>query len=503
MLLLTLALACNSQSGDVDTVGDSDPVEPSGSLALSAPPAFDPIARGGVSIGVTADAEADATVELVVLDTSGAEIWTEQRPAGNAEIHWDGRKEDGQRAPAGPYSLEARLVLDGGDVIAEAGQPLAIVRAGFVEAYAEDDGIISAREPLYFHRSASLQDVGEPFAAIASIDGPGETAAPFPPVSSDLGNRASSEPIAFAYDSRPILTLVPGNSEVLGGNGLENADVSLVLEGWTVLSGNPIRVGTPLVLMKDEPLADTVGVIETTLALELHTTGEDGTDWLLSTQPLPVRVYSLLGENGFTIGTDAKYHAWPAVVDPALRALDGIEPDHGEVVGALVEWIYYESGLEYDSIVGDQHYSTYREDTWTNLHFYLSSYLERSNGNFVNCSDLAAILSTHANMLGAPLNYITAQRNFRTNNIQAIGKDSFTTCPFGPTYFCGFSYHAVTTHDGGDTIWDATLALDGDDAPNQLPSTPMAVDAVAGDEYLDRLSPDSPWYQFETQATIQ
>jgi hypothetical protein len=504
MLLLTLALAC-SGSGDIDVV-DTDAQVRSGAVAVSAPPAFDPLLSPVASIGFTAEATVGATLEVALLDPSGTTIWSHSEPfedATSLTYDWPGRLADGTtRAPVGVYTVEARVLDTNGTLLSEhEPRELAVVRAGFVEAFAEGDGIISVREPLYFHLSGSLQDDSEPFSRLASIDGPDETAASFPAVSTDLGRRAEAEPLAFAYDSRPIVTLVPGESTLLGGNGLENADVNLELDGWTVLSGNPLRVGTPVVLMKDEALSDHVGLIEETWALELHATDVDGGDWLLGAQQLPVRIYSLLDASGFEDG-GAKYHSWPAVIDPALRAIDGTEPDHDVVINALVEWIYWENGLRYDTTYGASAYVEYIGDDWTRANFYLADFLTRRFGVVVNCTDCAAILGAFANMVGARLNYTIIGWNFDLNYIQAIGGAEFDRCPFGD-WGCAFRYHAVTTDDGGGTIWDATLALDGDANPAALPSTFLPVEAISGEEYLDRLTPESPRYMYESQGTIQ
>jgi hypothetical protein len=72
------------------------------------------------------------------------------------------------------------------------------------------------------------------------------------------------------------------------------------------------------------------------------------------------------------------------------------------------------------------------------------------------------------------------------NFIKSIGATDYTHCPFG-SQGCGFSYHAVTTPDDAETIYDATLALDGDDDPGAAPFTELLVQTIDGQEYLDRL----------------
>ena len=69
---------------------------------------------------------------------------------------------------------------------------------------------------------------------------------------------------------------------------------------------------------------------------------------------------------------------------------------------------------------------------------------------------------------------------------------------------CGFSYHAVTTPDDADTIYDATLALDGDGDPSGYPAEELLVQAISGDEYLDLLvESGNPRYRYTQKETIQ
>ena len=66
----------------------------------------------------------------------------------------------------------------------------------------------------------------------------------------------------------------------------------------------------------------------------------------------------------------------------------------------------------------------------------------------------------------------------------------------------GFSYHAVTSPDDASTIFDATLALDGDGSPESPPHAEQIVDGVDGDFYLDHLSPHSPRYEYDEKTDI-
>jgi hypothetical protein len=219
-------------------------------------------------------------------------------------------------------------------------------------------------------------------------------------------------------------------------------------------------------------------------------------------QEIPTRLYATLDHPAWP-SDDTRYNPWLAVMDPALRAIDGVASDEYAVTDALVEFIYRDHGIVYDTNWGASYYSWYDSWGYGNGQIDLTSYLARDNGNIINCSDAAAILSAYSNSLGVDLEYAIIRDGFSLNQIKAVGIDDFSNCPFGPSS-CGFSYHAVTTLDDADTIHDATLALDGDDDPGSLPSTELLVQTISGDEYMDRLvMAGSPSYRHIQKVEIQ
>ena len=256
-------------------------------------------------------------------------------------------------------------------------------------------------------------------------------------------------------------------------------------------------------LQKDEALADTVGITEQDLSLSFVAVDADGAEWPLGEQLLPLRVYRVLGPQGFA-RTSEHYSPWPAVIDPGRGAIEGTPAHHDPVVDALVEWIYTDLGLVYDTASGSSFYSEYFGWTWDEPHFYLTEFLSRQNGDIVNCSDSGNILASYSNMLGAHLKHIVILDDFNLNFIKAIGHAEHTSCPFGAPWGCGFSYHAVTTDDDGLTVWDTTLALDGDADPGSAPSTEWLVQTIPGQDYLDALvRSGSASYQYPARITIE
>jgi hypothetical protein len=173
-------------------------------------------------------------------------------------------------------------------------------------------------------------------------------------------------------------------------------------------------------------------------------------------------------------------------------------------VDALVDFVFSDLGLVYDTSSGASAYSVYQGWDLSEPHFLLSDFLVRRFGDVINCSDAANILGAYSNMVGARLDHLILDPGFDLNYIQAIGHTEFTSCPFGAPWGCSFSYHAVTTVPGSADVWDATLALDGDADPGELPATPQLVQHVTGADYLFRLvRQGNPQYNNQAQETLQ
>ncbi|MEZ4241282.1 MAG: hypothetical protein R3F59_35020, partial [Myxococcota bacterium] len=308
---------------------------------------------------------------------------------------------------------------------------------------------------------------------------------------------AEGEPAAFVYDARPILTLAVGEHAGDGGaTGLDAVDVGLEVDGWTVLQGVPLAPGGAVVLQRDEPLGDTVGVSALSLSLRFTVDGAP-----LGVQTLPLRIYRLLGPSAFGSARPA-YRPWAPVVEQGLVAIDGAPADDEAVVDALVAFVFDDLGLVYDTVSGASAYTEYGPG-FRDPHFLLSDFLVRRFGSTINCSDAGNILGAYANMLGAPLHHVILEPGFDLNFVRAIGTPEHTRCPFGP-FGCSFSYHAVTSLPGSAAVWDATLALDGDSNPRALPATDLLVQDIDDDEYLDRLvRAGAPSYEDQGQETLQ
>jgi hypothetical protein len=443
---------------------------------------FDPMHTAEVAWTVSSDPGVALTVTL---SHDGQVVWEETGStdsSGELTGVWDGRS-GADWAGAGVFTLDA--VVDGSGEAAV--DTLGLVRVGMVDVYADDDGgLTSERVPLYYMGDSALQDPAYPLAELDRIEEGDSLPLDFPPIDEEPAyglTITDTMPTAWSFDSQPLLTFIPATGEHtrLGDTGLDAVEVTLAVDGWTVMGSDRVSAGRAITLMRDAPLGDTLGVTDELLTLRFSV-GEDE----VAQQAFPLRAYRLLGPATFG-SEDRRYNPWMAAIDPALRALEGTPAEHDRVADAVVDWVYHDLGLAYD----------------IEPHFYFSDFLLRANGSIVNCTDSGNITTTYSNMLGAELHHLIILENFDLNEIKAIGIEDYTSCPFGP-FGCGFSYHAVTTDDGGETIWDATLALDGDGDPGSGPYDELLVQTIDGEEYLSRLVRDgSADYYYESQGTIQ
>ena len=172
-----------------------------------------------------------------------------------------------------------------------------------------------------------------------------------------------------------------------------------------------------------------------------------------------------------TAGSD--HLPWTDVLNYSCNwARGAITKDQASI--KITEQVYNlgNSLLQYDCPGdGDRHYAT-DFDTFDCTKFLEKLHGLYGNGEYVNCTDCATIVTTFANILGAELWASRMELYFNLNPILAIGSSTWqTACKWG-----GFRYHEVAWKnncDVNDEIFDACLKVDGDADPRNAPHTPL------------------------------
>lgn len=535
---LTLAAACSGDDGDSRSEGDAPP-SGAASSSSGAGPAGPPssVCRAGAELRLAvpvADARARApfTVGVDVVDRGGMrgphpiEVSLVRDGAAPLVLHtgahdlgaFDVTIEPARTASLalGPATIVAKIGCPPGATEAapgEASAPLWLVRLGVtsVDVQAGD----GERLPLLYHavdrRYQNLFPVGAVTAATLAIpDSEPEIDAPdgalrafekpwddvaSPPVDATgaVLERGVTYPVSLRVGTRPDVVLTVGKTargdsgpSPVGLDAPGLPEIRVALAGAPAGSGAPITAGGEARVRMPSSPVPAVARVDHPVAWRFEAKDASGA-WREipgAGSSVTVRLYGVLGN---TQGTTAPNLPWVAVVDDATRAVNGAAADAAGVRSALVRHVYQELGLSYDRAQGASHYTSYA-GTYAAAGFKLARFLGRDFGPIVNCSDCASILSTYANMIGADLSYTIITSSFSLHPILGIGASAFGS-PFDSGRMA-FTYHAVTSPDAAATIWDATLAVDGDADPATAPYVKKLVQGMAGAEYLDRLSGD-------------
>ena len=95
---------------------------------------------------------------------------------------------------------------------------------------------------------------------------------------------------------------------------------------------------------------------------------------------------------------------------------------------------------------------------------------------------MSCLLSTLVGNVGVDAPQLVLGVGFETNYARAAGTEDWGTW--------SFNSHSVVSPDGGNTIWDASIDLDGDDDPSMVPIDAISPMGMDGDEYFWRLTFD-------------
>ena len=175
--------------------------------------------------------------------------------------------------------------------------------------------------------------------------------------------------------------------------------------------------------------------------------------------------------------------AWIGAIEDANEAVAGIEADDSfAVMDALREHLHHDDFLIYNP--GDSSYTHYDGSYiyWNYIWVDLSDWLDRDNGVELYCHSVACVLSSLANHLGYPAEYVTIGVGFQTHLTRAAGTDSWQRWYFNS--------HGIVTIDGTH-VWDAAVDIDGDDNPDQEPVSPVSPMGLTLEEYLELLTANS------------
>ncbi len=488
-------------------------IAPSASTA----PAFDPELPGFTSVELAFDAQNHAGLTCAItIAREGATLATLAgtiTPSG-CSASWDGRAAGGALVDPGPLEVTATLSGRGDPVTATSA--LEVLRLGVREIQLEGPG----RAPLLYRALGGVRygyyevpvtaapwrigrDASEPAAATALELADGSPRAlpaiwedlESPPLDDSAADGAEHDsynlPTAWVAGSVPAVRATLSTAWIGGVADPIDVDVRIVPpEGTSVGEDALVADGREVVLTPAASWVPAVGRYDVPLEWRFEARRPGG-EWVAIPGSITTthRLYGLVAPPIFDYAS-SPHRAWVDVLDRVTGWVDGAASDADAVASRIVEGVFYELGLQYDNQNGASHYTSY-PGGWTGAIYDLSRFAELENGNIINCSDAASIVSTYANMVGIDLRYHIIQHRWDTgfdlNYLYAIGR-SFAASPF-TSGRASFRYHAITGPP--DTrVFDATLALDGDGMPSSPPNTTLLVQGLTQHDYLVGLSPE-------------
>ena len=485
----------------------------------------DPAGRAGLACRVTL---ARPTGTLVVLDGT--------LDAARCSATWDGHDADGGRVAPGALTATAEVLAEpGGEVLAAADAVLEVVRLG-IDRVTLLPGPVGKRVDLLWAAMGGVEDgwwlfprdtapwgldrdAAEPPTAVdlELADGtPRPLPAPWddlrsPPL--DAASADGSEQDTFnlptAWSAGSLVEATASlSSDVAGapGGGAPTATEVRVLApaGTRLVGEGPFVPGGTVTVRSETSPVPAVQRTELTLGWRFESRRPDG-PWV----PVPGavttvhRLYGVVGQATF-VDPGVPHLGWVDVIDTVAGWVAGATAEPAAVAGRIVEEVYTSLGLRYDSLRGASAYSDY-PDGWDDGVFFAGAFQRRDYGSTINCSDAAGVVGAYANMVGIDMRYhiLTHAWNdgFDLNYIQPIGSTEFDETPF---LFGGgsFSYHAVAGPPDG-SIFDATLALDGDGVPTAPPHTLLLAQGLPPDDYLFDLSSDWAAVRIRYDETVE
>ena len=174
---------------------------------------------------------------------------------------------------------------------------------------------------------------------------------------------------------------------------------------------------------------------------------------------------------------------WVGVLHDTATIMDGVPATVSDTLDALRDYLF-----GHDYVLYDPSSPTYTEYEgsymyWSSITAQMSSFLDRRAGLRLYCHSMSCMLSALAGNHGVRAEQIVLGVNFTTNYARAAGTDSWDRWTFNS--------HSVVTPDDGETIWDSSIALDGDaEQDDDERIEEIMPRGMGGEEYIRRLTGD-------------
>lgn len=427
--------------------------------------------------------------------------------AGGETGRWDGRDADGVPFDPGPAAIVVTATCEDGSAASTA-EPVWILRLGIGTVNfggVKDKTGADPHVPLAFHKldlvtpgvTVIPEDLPE-YRAV-HVDDPGGQ--PLPPVEPwadpDMPPFEAAPPDTLSYNlpaayvagTAPRLVVAPVATAIAIRGGAEipaipegAPDLRLVVEGGTT-EGNWV-VGTR-VAVDLEPLPDTLGRddLSLTWSWEAYENGA----WMTvpGTATTVHRVYRLAGQPVLRDGTEigaAPAVAWVGALDDLAPAVQGVPAESAAVLDAIRDWIHLNPYVVYNP--NDAAYSGYEGEYiyWEYAWSDLTEWLDRREGVELYCHSVSCLFSVLAGTEGIEAPQQVLGVGFYTNLTRAAGTEDWVRW--------SFNSHSLVSPDGGATLWDASVDLDGDGDPANLPAEAVAPKGMSYEQYTTLLTSD-------------
>jgi hypothetical protein len=174
---------------------------------------------------------------------------------------------------------------------------------------------------------------------------------------------------------------------------------------------------------------------------------------------------------------------WIGVLEDTATMMEGVPATTADTLDTLRDYLFNHEYIIYDPSAG-----TYTDFEgaymyWTSITAQISSFLDRREGLRLYCHSMSCMLSALAGNHGVMAEQIVLGVGFYTNYARAAGTDTWGRW--------SFNSHSVVTPDDGASIWDSSIALDGDDEPGDDSSIEEVMPrGMDGEEYMWRLTYD-------------